>query len=88
LIAAVAALFLLYVGVVLPRRITSEGVRKAGALLVILVLIQVMAGVINIWLLAPIWMQLAHLFIGSMLWIVLVILTAGSAASGWQSEPA
>jgi heme a synthase len=88
LIAAVAALFLLYAGIVLPRRITSEAVRKAGGLLVILVLIQAMAGVINIWLLAPIWMQLAHLFIGSMLWIVLVILTAGSAGSGWQSESA
>lgn len=87
-IAVVAALFLLYAGIALPRRTASEAVRNAGALLVVLVLIQVMAGVINVWLLAPVWMQLAHLFIGSMLWIVLVVLTAASAETGWRSKPA
>lgn len=76
LVAAGAGLFLLYAGVALPKRIPSEIVRQASALLVLLVLVQAMAGVINIWLLAPVWMQLAHLFIASLLWIVLVVLTA------------
>jgi heme a synthase len=86
LIAAGAGLFLLYAGIELPKRISSEPVRKACALLVVLVLIQVMAGAVNVWLLAPVWMQLAHLFIGSLLWIVLVVLTAESAGSSGENE--
>jgi cytochrome c oxidase assembly protein subunit 15 len=45
-----------------------------------------MAGVVNIWLLAPVWMQLTHLLIGSLLWIVLVVLTAESGGPTWRSE--
>jgi heme A synthase len=87
LMAALAGLFLLFAGVVLPGRVRSEPVRKASMLLVVLVLVQATAGVVNIWLLAPVWMQLLHLFIGSLLWIVLVVLTAGSAGSGWNNGP-
>jgi heme A synthase len=86
LIAAGAGLFLLYAGIQLPRRTSSESVRKASALLVVLVFVQAMAGVINVWLLAPVWMQLLHLLIGSLLWIVLVVLTAYSTEPGWQDK--
>jgi heme A synthase len=87
-IAAGAALFLLYTGVMLPKRTGSEAVRETSALVVILVLVQTMAGVTNIWLLAPVWMQLVHLLIGSLLWITLVVLAAQSATSSFGNEPA
>jgi heme A synthase len=41
-----------------------------------LVGLQIGAGMLNLLLLAPIWMQLTHLLIADLLWIVLVLFTA------------
>jgi heme A synthase len=38
-----------------------------------LVVTQLFAGVVNVFLLAPLWMQLAHLLLADLVWIVLVI---------------
>ena len=38
-----------------------------------LVLAQWVAGVVNIVLLAPVWMQLFHLFLANVLWLALVL---------------
>jgi hypothetical protein len=43
---------------------------------VFLTLLQTGAGAINVLLLAPVWMQITHLFIADPLWIALVLLTA------------
>jgi heme A synthase len=51
--------------------------------------IQLVAGVVNLVLLAPVWMQLVHLFLADMVWISLVLLTASVLAvegSGKISE--
>jgi len=50
--------------------------KLGGKLVVSLVLIQIAAGVLNLALLAPIWMQLVHLLLADLLWIGLVLLTA------------
>jgi cytochrome c oxidase assembly protein subunit 15 len=47
---------------------------------------QVVAGVVNLVLLVPLWMQLVHLLLADLLWIALV-LTAASALAG-AAEPA
>ena len=39
-----------------------------------------MLGFVNVWLLAPVWMQLAHLLAADLLWIALVLLTASALA--------
>jgi len=39
---------------------------------------QVLLGFVNVWLLAPVWMQLAHLLVADLLWIALVVLTASA----------
>lgn len=85
-IAASAGLFLLYAGITLPKRFASDAVRQTSALAVMLVLVQTMAGVVNIWLLAPVWMQLVHLFLGNLLWIVLVVLAGQSAEYVWDTS--
>jgi heme A synthase len=41
-----------------------------------LVGIQLAAGLLNLVLLAPLWMQLVHLLLGDLLWISLVLLCA------------
>ena len=51
---------------------------KAGTRIVVVVLVQVLAGLANIYLLAPIWMQLLHLLIADVLWIALVLLVCES----------
>ena len=49
-----------------------------------LVLTQVAAGVLNLLLLAPIWMQLVHLFLADLVWLSAVLLTACGAAETVQ----
>jgi heme a synthase len=39
---------------------------------------QVIAGVLNVVLLAPVWLQLVHLLLADLLWITLVLLTAAA----------
>jgi cytochrome c oxidase assembly protein subunit 15 len=42
--------------------------------------LQIAAGVVNVWLLAPVWLQLVHLLIADLLWIAFVILAASALA--------
>jgi len=42
------------------------------------VAIQLLAGLLNLWLLAPTWMQLLHLLLADMVWIGLVLLAANT----------
>jgi heme A synthase len=46
-------------------------------------LIELGAGVLNVYLQAPIWMQLVHLLLANLTWILLILL---SAATLVQSE--
>ncbi len=41
--------------------------------LTVLIVLQLVAGAINVVLLAPIWMQILHLFIADMIWIVFIL---------------
>jgi len=52
-------------------------IAKAAALqVVVLVWLQLMAGLVNFLLQAPVWMQIVHLLIADLLWISLVLLCA------------
>jgi heme a synthase len=67
----------------------GQGSRLARAVMA-LVTLQIAAGIFNLWLLAPVWMQLVHLLLADLLWIALVIFTAAtvekpSANSGTNS---
>ncbi len=57
-----------------PRR----AVQRWGMAVSVLVVTQVTAGVVNIMLSAPGWMQIVHLLVGTMLWTALVLLTASA----------
>ncbi len=73
---AVGALTMFTVGQIFgaaPRR--SEHRRVALAALCFFVL-QIAVGFLNVWLLAPVWMQLLHLLVADALWIALVWLAA------------
>ncbi len=55
----------------------AAGARRPGLLL--LVLAQLVAGAVNVALLAPVWMQLFHLLLADLVWIALVVLLLKSA---------
>jgi len=57
----------------------AESKRYARALMALFV-IQLVAGVVNVLLLAPLWMQQVHLLLADLAWVALVLLTASALA--------
>jgi heme A synthase len=58
----------------------TERVKRLTALLVTIFLLQLGAGLLNLYLLAPIWLQLTHLFLADALWLALVLTAAAALA--------
>jgi heme A synthase len=78
-ISVVVGLYLLFVAWYVAFRLRPG--RQAGRLawmLAALVVLQFAAGAVNVLLKAPIWMQLLHLFLADVTWIVLVLLAAST----------
>ncbi|MCS7066951.1 MAG: COX15/CtaA family protein [Fimbriimonadales bacterium] len=48
---------------------------------------QLLLGALNVWLKAPVWMQLVHLAVTDILWVMLVIFAAGALAAQPQAAP-
>jgi heme A synthase len=72
-IAVAAALFTWWMlGGVLRLKPPAAG-RRAALAAMALVLVQLIAGAVNVVLLAPVWMQLVHLFLANLLWLALVV---------------
>ena len=69
-------LFSILVGVGLLFLALENREDRLGKLLLAIVVLQVVVGFVNLGLLAPIPLQLVHLFIADILWIVLVLLCA------------
>jgi heme A synthase len=84
-IAVIVSVYLILIANWILRVSRDRGVHHLGRALIALVIVQLAAGVINVFLLAPIWMQLVHLFLADLLWISLVLLSA-SALSEAASE--
>jgi len=59
---------------------TSPATSVVGRCAAGLVVVQLMAGILNLLLLAPIWMQLVHLLLADLVWLSAVLLTACAAA--------
>ncbi len=74
LLAMGVGLYLLWLTITQPEFPERLWVGRSAKLVAVLVLIQLCAGVVNIVLSAPGWMQLVHLSTGTALWIALVTL--------------
>jgi heme A synthase len=74
LVAALGALWLGVHGVYCTLR--RQDTRLAVGVMLLLVSLQMAAGMANLFLLAPVWMQLVHLLLADLLWISLVLLCA------------
>lgn len=75
-VAFLASIFLIWILVRAAQRSTHWNNRGLAALVLMLLVAQYLLGVLDVFLLAPVWLQLAHLLGADALWIALVILTA------------
>lgn len=80
LIAVLGSLLLLQL-VARVRKMPSEHARRHANRLNVLVIVQLLAGGINVFLLAPVWMQMIHLLLADLVWIALVTTTAHALAT-------
>jgi len=75
-------------GVVLwlrPR--VGEGARRHGLTALAVFAAQLLLGAVNVFLKAPVWMQLAHLAVADLLWILLVLMTAEALTTAEGDSP-
>ncbi|HTS80952.1 MAG TPA: COX15/CtaA family protein [Myxococcaceae bacterium] len=80
LLAVAVALFLLGTAAVASLLRPGRQVRRTAIALAALVVVQLTAGLVNLALLAPVWMQLLHLFLADAVWLALVVLGAAALA--------
>lgn len=73
-VAVAAGLFLLAVAIAAMRS-ARPPVARTGSIVAVLVGLQLAAGLINILLLAPVWIQILHLLLADLVWIALVVMT-------------
>jgi heme A synthase len=78
IIAILVGIYLIAVAAVCHNLRPSPGTRRLSQLLTAVYLIQLVAGAINVKLLAPIWLQLVHLLLSDVVWIALVLLACTS----------
>lgn len=71
-LAVGAAAYLLFLAWTWHRRHAAGWV--AARVLMTLTVIQLVAGAVNVLLLAPVWMQLVHLFLATLVWLSLVMM--------------
>lgn len=62
----------------ISSRVQRSNNRQIGWLVIALLIAQLLAGLINVLLLAPVWMQMLHLLISDSIWIGLILYTAAT----------
>jgi heme A synthase len=67
-----------------PR--VGESARRHGRTAVAVFAAQLLLGAVNVFLKAPVWMQLVHLAAADLLWILLVLMTAEAMTSARRSS--
>jgi cytochrome c oxidase assembly protein subunit 15 len=75
-VAFVASIFLIWILVRAAQRSTAWDNRRLSALVLLLLATVYTLGVLDVMLLAPLWVQVAHLLAADSLWAALVVLTA------------
>lgn len=77
-IAIIVGTYLIVMASYLRNTRSGDDVRSFSLILTLLFIIQLAAGVINVFLLAPVWLQLVHLLLADLSWIALVLLSGAT----------
>jgi heme A synthase len=80
IIAVSVASYLILVAIWLYSSQQITAIKTLAQVLILLLVVQLGAGVLNVALLAPVWMQLVHLLLSDLIWITLVLLTTSALA--------
>jgi cytochrome c oxidase assembly protein subunit 15 len=79
-LAVIGAGVLIVAALRMPRPVADRRAAWASRAVAGLAFAQVLAGLVNVLLLAPVWMQMLHLLLADALWIAFVILAASALA--------
>jgi protoheme IX farnesyltransferase len=82
LIAVSVGLYVAFAGYLVAHLRPSEKTRLFAHLLAYLYGAQLLAGLVNVALKAPVWMQILHLFLAYAVWVLFVLLSATALAQG------
>ena len=74
IVAVIASAYVLWI--IFKTVLTQTSPSRTAIALVTLFFAQILLGIINVLLLAPVWLQILHLCIADLLWIVLVLVSA------------
>jgi heme A synthase len=85
-LAVIIGIYLIILAGIVRIQIHEAATQRIARLLTIGVLLQLGAGMVNLLLLAPIWMQIVHLLLADIVWIVLVLLTFSSLGLGYNTR--
>ena len=85
-IAVTVGMLLMLAAARLPRPDDASG-QRLGRLVVVLAGVQLLGGILNVLLLAPVWMQIVHLLLADLLWIAFVLLAAQVLSAGRAAQP-
>jgi heme A synthase len=80
LIAIAAGAYTIVIIGVINTRQPNPLARRIGRIFTVLYFVQLASGALNVVLLAPIWMQLWHLLLSDLLWLMLVLFAARAFA--------
>ncbi|GLV48187.1 protoheme IX farnesyltransferase [Thermus sp. LT1-2-5] len=82
LIAVSVGLYVVFAGFLVAHLRPSGATRRLAQGLAYLYGVQLLVGLVNVWLKAPVWMQILHLFLAYAVWLLFVLLMASSLARG------
>jgi heme A synthase len=85
LISISAGVLVLFLALQVLKRGYGPETRSYTRRVTVLVFLQVLAGAVNVLLLAPVWMQVVHLLLADLLWIGFVLLGAWALAGAQQA---
>ena len=77
-IAFIVSSFAIFTAILSSFLRPSAWVRRWTLTLVTLVILQILVGLVNLALLAPIWLQLTHLLLADLVWLALILLTSSA----------
>jgi heme A synthase len=80
LLAVLVGVYLIYFALRTHRSCDDAWVKRWAESVVVLVVAQLGAGLLNAALLAPVWLQIIHLLLADLVWLALVLLSASSLA--------
>jgi len=77
-LAVATGVYLVLLATFIRRRVPDRRVSDLSKALTVAFLVQLGIGSVNVLLLAPVWLQLVHLFFADLTWILLILLSAAT----------